>query len=128
MVRCLKRGGQLVVADLVANDDPIVARIQNQLERSRDPSHATLLSSGELLDGLEALGVVTSHLESREVVRPLAPWLAQTHASAAVIERVTAALRSEIDGGAPTGFRPRVQDGELWFAQRFASITARRPV
>lgn len=128
MVRCLKRGGQLVVADLVANDDPAVARTQNQLERSRDPSHATVLSTGELRDALEGLGVVTSHVDSREIVRPLTPWLAQTHASAAVIKQITAALRSEIDGGAPTGFSPRDQGGELWFAQRFASITAQRPV
>lgn len=127
MVRCLKRRGQLVVADLVADNDPVVARTQNQLERRRDPSHATLLSTGELRDALEALGIVASHVDSREIVRPLAPWLAHTQASAAVNETITAALRSEIDGGAPTGFKPRDQDGELWFSQRFASITARRP-
>lgn len=127
MVRCLKRRGQLVVADLVANDDPVVARTQNQLERRRDPSHATLLSTAALRDALEALGVVASHVESREIVRPLAPWLAQTQASAAVMEQITAALRSEIDRGALTGFRPRDQDGELWFSQCFGSITAQRP-
>lgn len=127
MVRCLKRGGQLVVADLVANDDPLVARTQNELEQSRDPSHAGLLSPGELRDALEALGLAVTHVDSREIVRPLAPWLAQTGTSAAVIEQITAALRGEIDGGALTGFGPRDQGGELWFAQRFASITSHRP-
>ncbi len=127
MARCLRPGGQLVVADLVADEDPVVAGIQNHLERLRDPSHAKLLIPRELRGALEDLGVVATGDDAREVDRPLAPWLAQTHASDAVISQITAALRREIDGGPLTGFSPRDQDGELWFGQRFASVTASKP-
>lgn len=124
MARCVKPGGQLVVADLVADDDAAVARLQNELERRRDPSHAALLSTAQLRAGLEATGVTATHVDTSEVVRPLAPWLAQTGSSTAVGDEVRAALRREIEGGAATGLQPREQGGELWFVQRFASITA----
>lgn len=127
MVRCLRGGGQLVVADMVANADPIVARRQNQLERDRDPSHTRMLTAAELRSALEGLGVVAKGVDAREIGRPLAPWLAQTHASERVVEAITDALRGEINGGQPTGFNPRDRDGELWFVQRFASVTASKP-
>jgi len=124
MVRCVRPGGQLVVADLVADDDRGIARAQNRLERLRDRSHATLLSSGELRDALEDLGVAVTDVAWREVQRPLAPWLAQTDVDTAVGDEITSVLRSEIAGGRPSGLRPSDHDGELWFTQRFASVTA----
>ncbi len=127
MVRCLRPAGQLVVADLVANDDPAVACTQNQLEQLRDPSHSRLLSARQLRDALEDLGVAAAGVESREIERPLAPWLAQTHTSDAVSKQIMSALRSEINGGSLTGFSPRDQAGEVWFVQRFASVTASKP-
>lgn len=127
MVRCLRPGGQLVVADLAADEDPVVAQTHDQLEALRDPSHTRMLTAADLRATLEDLGAITTGVESREVERPLAPWLAQTHASDAVIAQVSDALRREINGGLPTGFHPRDRDGELWFAQRFASVTASKP-
>lgn len=127
MVRCLKPGGQLVVADLVANDDPIIARAQNQLEQLRDPSHARLLTGGEIRDALEDLGVIATGVDARETERPLAPWLVQTRASEGVTDQITAALRGEINGGPLTGFAPCEQDGELSFVQHFVSVTGNKP-
>src|ERR671924_662354 len=40
MRRCLRPGGRLAIADIIAADDPAVAALQNRLERLRDPSHA----------------------------------------------------------------------------------------
>jgi len=127
MVRCLRPGGQLVVADLVANDDPSVARTQNQVEQLRDPSHARLLTASELRAALEGLGVIVISVDARETERPLTPWLAQTRPSDAVTDQITAALRSEINGGPLTGFTPREQAGELSFVQHFVSVTGNKP-
>jgi SAM-dependent methyltransferase len=114
--RCTRPGGQLVVADLVA--DPELAAEQNRVERLRDPSHTRMLTLVEL----QALlgGAVAA---VRDVERPLLPWLRQTNAPEAEIAGL---LRAELDGGPPTGLRPRERDGELWFVQRFASVTRRR--
>lgn len=127
MIRCLAPGGQLVVADLVSGDDTVIARAQDELERLRDPSHSRLLTAGELRVGLELLGARVVGVDMRETERPLAPWLGQTTTSERASERIVAALRTEIEGGPPTGLRPRERDGELWFAQRFASVTATKP-
>lgn len=47
--------------------------------------------------------------------------------SDAVVKQITGALRAEIDGGPLTGFSPRERDGDLWFVERFASVTASKP-
>ncbi len=116
MLRCTRPGGQLVVADLVA--DPELAAAQNRVERLRDPSHTRMLTLAELRELLDGAAATV-----RDVERPLLPWLRQTDAPEA---EIAAILRAELDGGSRTGLRPRERAGELWFTQRFASVTARR--
>jgi SAM-dependent methyltransferase len=109
--------GRVAVADLIAH--PEAAETQNRLETLRDPSHTRMLE----LDELQAL-VATDDVEVRDVVRPLEPWLVQTDPPADAAEEIRAALRSELAGGAPTGFRPSEQDGELHFVHTMASLIA----
>jgi ubiquinone/menaquinone biosynthesis C-methylase UbiE len=117
MRRCLRDGGRLAIADLVADPDPRIAVTQNRLERLRDPSHTRMLGLHELTDLVGGTDV-----ESRDVERPLEPWLRQTRTSAEAAAEIRAALRAEIDGGARTGFRPRETDGELRFVHTLASV------
>lgn len=117
MRRVLKPGGRLAVADLIAH--PEAAETQNRLETLRDPSHTRMLA----LEELQAL-VRTEDVEVRDVVRPLEPWLVQTEPPEAVAEEIRAALRAEIAGGPPTGFRPSVHEGELHFVHTMASLIA----
>lgn len=124
MVRCLRPGGQLVAADLVADEDPAVAARQDALERLRDPSHATLLTAGGLAELVRAAGAEPTETATHQTERPLAPWLEQTEAGEAAEAEVRTALWVEIEGGRVTGFAPVERDGELWFTQRFASVTA----
>ena len=73
---------------------------------------------------LAALAGDGADLEVRELGRPLEPWLAQTQASADVAAEIRAALRAELEGGAPTGFRPREVDGDPRFLHTMASVIA----
>jgi SAM-dependent methyltransferase len=126
MARCLRPGARLMVADLVCSDDPRVAERENELERLRDPSHTRMLPAAELTDLIGAVANVVA-VETRDLDRPLAPWLQQTQADAEVVERVEAALRAELGGGPPTGFRPREEGGELRFVHTLVCVTAVRP-
>jgi ubiquinone/menaquinone biosynthesis C-methylase UbiE len=128
MARCVRPGGRVVVADLIAADDPAVAARQNALERLRDPSHTTMLTAGGLVALLEGTGLEDVRVEAREIVRPLSTWLAQTDASDEVRARVTAALRADAEGGPATGFSPRERDGAWEFVHTVASVTAARPL
>jgi ubiquinone/menaquinone biosynthesis C-methylase UbiE len=124
MIRCLRGGGQLVVADLVTSDDPTIARTHDRLERLRDPSHVRLLTPAGLQEAIAATGADVAALDVRSMRRPLAPWLEQTDADAAVVARIEDALRAELRGGPATGLQPSERDGALWFVQTFASVTA----
>jgi ubiquinone/menaquinone biosynthesis C-methylase UbiE len=115
MRRVLKPGGRLAVADLLAH--PEAADTQNRLETLRDPSHTRMLE----LDELIAL-VGADDTEFRDVVRPLEPWLLQNDPPAAAADEIRAALDAEIQGGPPTGFRPRIREGELHFVHTMASL------
>jgi ubiquinone/menaquinone biosynthesis C-methylase UbiE len=127
MTRCLRPGGTLLLADMVADEDPVLAAGQDRLEQLRDPSHTRMLPPSELAALLGAGGLAQISTEVRELDRALAPWLeqAQTPRDAAVAIRVE--LEAELDGGAHTGLRPHELDGELRFHQRWASALAVKP-
>jgi ubiquinone/menaquinone biosynthesis C-methylase UbiE len=125
MSRCLRADGQLAIADLVCDDDPEIAAVQNRLERWRDPSHTAMLTVDGLRDLFALAGLPVGEVQTRDIDRPLTPWLQQTEASGDVVARIGEELRAELRGGPATGFHPREQDGELHFVQRFASLTAR---
>jgi len=127
MARCLRPGGRILVADIVAADDPGVAREQDRLERLRDPSHLRLQTAAGLAALLRHAGLGAVRVETRDVERPLAAWLAQTRTNAATTREIEGALRRELAGGTPTGFRPADVDGELRFVHRYAAATAAAP-
>jgi SAM-dependent methyltransferase len=110
--------GRLAIADLIAH--PEAADTQNRLETLRDPSHTRMLE----LDELTAL-VQAGDVEVRDVHRPLEPWLLQTDPPPQAADEIRAALRAELEGGPPTGFRPSERDGELHFVHTMASLIAR---
>lgn len=117
MRRCLRPGGRLAIGDLIA--DPEAADAQNRLERMRDPSHTGMLTATQLAALLD-----TDDIEIRDVERPLEQWLAQTGTPDAAADEIRRALRSELDGGSATGFRPRERHGELYFVHALASVIA----
>jgi ubiquinone/menaquinone biosynthesis C-methylase UbiE len=124
MVRCLRPGGRIAIADIVADPDPSVAAAQNHLERLRDPSHTRMLALEDLAALLQRAGTTIVATDTREVERPLAPWLDQADALAATRAAIGAELAAELAGGPPTGFRPREVDGGMHFVHRIASVVA----
>jgi ubiquinone/menaquinone biosynthesis C-methylase UbiE len=46
MARCLRPGGRLALADVLADENPEIARRQNDIERMRDSSHIYTLAVG----------------------------------------------------------------------------------
>ena len=128
MARVLCEGGHLALADLVADDDPAAATVQNQLERLRDPSHVRALPAGELRSAIERRGLTIVAAETRTVRRPLKPWVEQTQTPAAAVEKIELALGDELDRqGAPTGLQPqRDEAGRLTIGQTLTSLVARK--
>ncbi len=122
MVRCLRPGGRIAVADLVADDDPDRAETEDALERLRDPSHTRMLTVSQLQGRLATLGIGSITVATRATERPLAPWLEQTATGEDAASRIVASLEEELAGGPITGFAPRRHGDALHFTQRFASV------
>ena len=123
MARCLRPGGRLALADVLADEDPEIARRQNDLERVRDSSHARTLSAAEIVAEMESLGLVQIEVHSRPVEHRVESWLARADSPRAA-EAVRAQLQADIGGGEPTGLAPFERDGEMWLTQAWGCVRA----
>jgi hypothetical protein len=100
----------------------------NRLEQLRDPSHTRALAREELEDAIGAAGVVLSERRERDGEMPLGPWLKQSRTSDADAREIEAALRAELEGGVPTGLRPREDERGLTITQTWVLVGGRRGV
>src|SRR5205085_6929908 len=100
MVRVCRRGGRVVLLDLIAPDAAARDRLDH-LHRLLDPSHVRLLMEHELA-GIWPPGVALTHGETTTLRLPID--IAVTEQSDR--DAVVAALRDELAGGASTGFDP----------------------
>ncbi len=108
--------GRLVLADLVRTR----AGDGSHIERLRDPQRTATRALPELTDMLAKAGGRVRRLDMFTIERPVEPWVA----TAAAAERIRSELAAELDGGPPTGSRPRLIGSELWFTQSWAHIAA----
>jgi ubiquinone/menaquinone biosynthesis C-methylase UbiE len=127
MARCLRPGGRIALADMVSEEDPVLADAQNRLERLRDPSHTCMLTVTELVATLESIGLSEISADVREIDRTLEPWLDQAQTEPTVAAALRAEIRAEIEGGEATGLRSYEGNGEIRFVQRWACVLARTP-
>lgn len=125
MVRVCRAGGRVAIIDLVAAD-PALAAEHDRLERMRDPSHTRALPIDELRTLLEQAGAQVFHETFHDQRQPVERWLAQAATPPERAEAIRAEIRGELDGGAATGMRPLIHDGELHLTHRFAIVVARK--
>jgi ubiquinone/menaquinone biosynthesis C-methylase UbiE len=126
IVRCVRPGGRVGIADMLAVDDETLALHQNRLEQARDPSHTGMLSAAALVALLGELGLADVTIETREIDRPLTPWLEQASVAPDVAGAIRRELRDELAGRVASGFRPYERAGELRFSQRWGCALARK--
>lgn len=127
MARCLRPGGRLALADIVADEDPQAAEAQERIERLRDPSHARTVSVTEMVETMRGLGLHQIAVESREVGHSAEHWLGRANVDPEVAAGVQAEMRAEMDGSQATGLRPFERDGQLWLTQTWACVRAVKP-
>ena len=124
MARVTRRSGALAVVDLLSPDDVELAERYNAFERMRDPSHTRALNAGELHAVLGAAGRPVESWAVRDVELELDPWFQLTRTPASARRTIAGALERELDGGPPTGMRPRKRGGRLSFLQTWALAQA----
>ncbi|WP_131741795.1 class I SAM-dependent methyltransferase [Actinomadura roseirufa] len=121
LLRVCRRGGRLIIADLVRGN--LTGPDRDRIERLRDPGHPGTPSIARLTELITSAGATIRRLDVFTVERPVEPWLADARDPVAA-QRIREALVDEVDGGPRTGAKPRIIGGELWFTQSWAHVAA----
>ncbi len=125
MSRVLASNGRLVIADLVASEDPEQATLHDELERLRDPSHVRLLPASELLQRLAALGLEVELVDRWDSPRELGEWVAITGRSER-LEPLRARMLALLAQRRDPGIGLAERDGALHFVHHWVIAVARR--
>jgi ubiquinone/menaquinone biosynthesis C-methylase UbiE len=125
MVRVCRTGGRVVVADLVVR--PGLPGDPDRVERLRDPSHGTMFGVEAIVGLLTGAGAALETADVFDVKRALRPWLEQAGTPSDAARQIEEELTREFSGGAATGMRPLMVDGELGFTQTWAHLSFTTP-
>jgi ubiquinone/menaquinone biosynthesis C-methylase UbiE len=125
MVRVLAPDGRILVADLVASEDPEKAAYQDRIERLCDPSHARALPESELATlfadaGLELVTRPRSTLHYR-----VDEWLDHGGPDADATRQIYALFEASLDIDR-CGLAVRRENGELHFSHTAVAFVAKR--
>lgn len=131
MARVVRSGGHIIVADNVTGYSGGVHDQVEQIQRLRDPGHASTLAENRIIELLRenSLDVVECHRTTS--YRPLGEWLGDGGAGAAEaaeIRRRLAALGDDLDSGDTFGSTFVTEAGEaVGLRQAMSWIRAQRP-
>lgn len=80
VVRVTRRGGKVVVADVVSSENEEEAALHNALETLRDPTHVQMLSSSAMLELMQLAGLRITSTVTWEMKRDYDEWIRITNA------------------------------------------------
>lgn len=124
MVRVCKPGGRVVLADIIADDDPEQHAETDRLEILRDPSHTACPTLKGLHGLLEATGRMQVQPHSGNIyMHPLQAdfWMNNTETPQPAREEIVRCFQAELKGGKKTGMQPFLdKEGVMSFLHRYA--------
>ena len=118
MNRVLKIGGQFVIIDMESADEAL-REMEDRIETMRDPSHIKNRSQDEFLALYKKYGYNVTKQEATTIQVSLSAWLELTNTPNVVGKDIENMMNAELQGGDLTGFKPYLQDGEIYFEQRW---------
>jgi ubiquinone/menaquinone biosynthesis C-methylase UbiE len=125
MLRVLRPGGTVAIADVVSDERPSKCELQNAIEMLRDPSHVRMLPKSELMAMVVRSGVTIERQEAWEQPREFEEWVGIV----ANPERV-APLRIVVNAlataGEDAGMGLRRRDNAVHFVHRWLLVVARK--
>ena len=80
VVRVTRRGGKVVVADVVSSENDEEAALHNALETLRDPTHVQMLSSSAMMELIQSAGLRMTSNVTWEMKRDYEEWIRITNA------------------------------------------------
>jgi SAM-dependent methyltransferase len=125
MLRVLKPGGTLAVADVVCAEDPEKAALQNAIETLRDPSHVRMLPASELVALMTSPGLSLTWQETWDKPREFEEWVGIV-ANSARVAPLRTVVHALAKAGLDAGMGLAMRDGAVHFFHRWQLIIARK--
>ncbi len=103
MARVIRPGGRIGLFDMTTSEDAVEAAYHNEVERLRDPSHASALPLSELFRLIGRAGLDADRLDTMDYELDLEDWLSRAEQSPEQAQgaqvRIAAALGTPRFGG-----------------------------
>jgi ubiquinone/menaquinone biosynthesis C-methylase UbiE len=114
MARVIKSNGRILISDNTSKNDPAKSRLQNRLEKLRDPSHVEMLPLKKWRRLFKDAGLRV--VKERRLVQPRSAedWMALSRTPPKTRRKIRRLLRQSIRGDT-TGQNVRLIDGKLVF-------------
>lgn len=126
MFRVLRPGGVAVIVDVVSSESPDESRLQNAIERLRDPSHVRMLPASELDAGVTRAGFRDLAPTTWDRQREFEEWM-DIVADPARAEPIRTVVRTLAEDGRTAGMGLAIHDGRVEFFHRWRLLRARKP-
>lgn len=121
MVRVLKPGGKLVIIDMEAAAEKL-RTVEDEIEKLRDISHVKNMSKAEMLDLFTENALSIQKCETTEIQQNLKNWLALTKTPELIQTEIINRMNADINGEEKTGFSPYMENGKIYFNQKWTLI------
>ena len=127
MLRVLRRGGTVVVADVVSQEDPEKSSLQNAIERLRDPSHVRMLPASELAALVETAGCRIESQDTWDKPRGFEEWIGIVD-NPERVEPLRPVLRALARAGEDAGMGLALAGDEIVFFHQWHLIAGQKPM
>jgi len=126
MARVCRRGGRVLVADMIGHDDAERATLHDRIERLCDPTHVRAIPAAELerLFAEAGLRIVAAPRSTMDY--DAHEWIAHGGPDADTTREILTLLEDAIDGDR-AGLRVRREDGRLRFTHQTGLVIGERP-
>ena len=125
MLRVLRPGGTVAVADVVSAEEPDKSDLQNAIESLRDPSHVRMLPRSELVALVAKSGVMIERQETWDKPRQFEEWVGIV-ANPERVAPLRTVVRALALAGADAGMGLSLRDGAVHFFHRWQLVVARK--
>jgi ubiquinone/menaquinone biosynthesis C-methylase UbiE len=127
MLRVLRLGGVVAIADVVSAEQPDKSALQNAIEVLRDPSHVRMLSASELVAMVARSGVAIERREAWEKPREFEEWVGIV-ANPERVAPLRTVVRALASAGEDGGMGLTVRDGSVHFVHRWQMVVGKKKV
>jgi SAM-dependent methyltransferase len=125
MLRVLRPGGTIAIADVISAEIPDKSELQNAIEILRDPSHVRMLPGSELIGMVAQSGVAIERQETWDKPREFEEWVGIV-ADPERVAPLRILVRALAMAGEDAGMELTLRDGAIHFIHRWQLVIAKK--